>query len=327
MRNLATTMAAIAAIAGVISVNLWRELRAERQLNEGLRTELTEARTMRPAAGLPDPGPMQQPAATVVAAAQAPATDPSPAPAQVGPIPGISPALPGNALEQQLMADPEYRKAFHARQSLALRRQHPGLAEELDLSAAEEGRFFDLLAMHEKGMADVVAGMPRTRSADQGIAAEISRIRQERQRELDDQLLGLLGGTRYGQWQAYQQMAPGRSRAMNMNVQLAQLGVPLNSEQLRPLAAALNAEQRRQTETDRAFQQDLQNADPQSRARLQMDMRRQRAEENNRRLFEAAAPHLTPQQLAPLRAELEAQEAMSRAARRVQQAAQPATAP
>lgn len=323
-------LAAFGVIAGVVSVNLWRELRDERQLTEQLRAELAESMRARPISlpQLPAAAPAQAPT-------PAPATPTLPAAAQVQPTSTIATGIPpppirGNALQQQLLADPEFAKARDAQQRLSVRRANPGLAEELELSAREEEQLFDLLARHTQDTAQELSGITRNGALDPAAVSTLERARQDRQQLLDDALLGMLGGNRFAQWQQYDKARPARSRVMSLNMQLAQSGMSLSEAQMRPLTTALHAEQERQARTTQPTGRDLRNVDTQTRLRMQDEMR-QHNDESNRRMLEAAAPHLTPQQLNMLRTEMEVQQAMSRASSRVQRAlqnaAQPAVAP
>jgi hypothetical protein len=103
LRTLAIASTAAAVVAGIVATHLWRELRAERQLTEELRTQLAGSTAGQSPAPLAAPGIDQR--ASVPMKEQAP--------------PG---ATTIDASEQELLQDPEYRNA---------RRQAEGYAAAL----------------------------------------------------------------------------------------------------------------------------------------------------------------------------------------------------
>ena len=74
MRSLLLICAALLVISGIVSANLWLELRSERQLMISMRTQLIEARAT-PRMPVPPPPVMASP--TPVVAAVAPASAPT----------------------------------------------------------------------------------------------------------------------------------------------------------------------------------------------------------------------------------------------------------
>ncbi|HWL62637.1 MAG TPA: hypothetical protein VNQ32_07560 [Steroidobacteraceae bacterium] len=316
MRKLTLVCAGLALVGGVVSVHLWRELRAERELTAQLRSEVGDLRA----------GALALPAAEGVAAQRSTAEigrAPAPAsqPAAAAPASNLAPA----AVDVQrllvnrsvLLKDPEYRKAALAQARLTLPQRYPGLAEELGLTAEETDRLFDLLAdnqLEQSSMAMSVQ-LGANGMADTAAIEEANRNRQELLRQQEQKLQTELGSSRYAQWQEYQQTLGPRQQVVQLGRTLEGAGVPLNAEQSRPLIAAYAAEQKRQTEDMRRLlgSGPISPADQQ---RLQEERLRVQAD-SNRRLVEAAKSHLSARQVEALQASLDQQLAMNRASNRM----------
>jgi hypothetical protein len=310
MKTLASVCACIALITGIVSVNLWRELRTERQVNMELRTQFNAARL-----------PSGTPAATaivaanvaptaVAAAVEAPVckSDPPPKPTQTAAANTLQNSL---NIQNELMKDPEYRKLRLAQTRLNIERNYPGLAEELGLSDKEADKILALLAEHQIAMTAELQLLTANGNQDQAVMQERARRQQAIRREQDEALRAVLGG-KYSQYQDYQQTLPARQRVTSMGTQLAQAGLPLSAAQTKSLTTAMVAEQQRQTQEARTMPRTPVNpADPDARVKL-LEEQLKRTEDNNRRLVEAAAPHMSASQLAAYRNQMEQQAAMSR---------------
>jgi hypothetical protein len=224
-------------------------------------------------------------------------------------------------MERDLMKDPEYRKLRLAQLRSNIARNYPGLAEELGLSDREADKLFDLLAENQLAMTGETALLTANGSPpDQAAVQQIIQRQQASQREQEAAIRSQLGDAKYAQWQSYQQTRPARQRVMTMNTQLAQAGLPLTDSQSRALTTAMIAEQQRQQQDTQSFARAMGNgnpSDPNFRAQLQEEMRK-RSEENNRRMIDAAAPHVNAKQLAALKDQFEQQAAMSRISSRMQ---------
>lgn len=315
MRSLTLVWAGLALVGGVISVHLWRELRAERELTAQLRSEVGELRAG-PLSLPPDEVPSQRSAAGMVRA-PAPAS-PTAAVVPAGNVP--QPALDVQRLtanRSELLKDPEYRKAALAQARLSLPQRYPGLAEELGLTKEEADRLFDLLAENQLDQTGVMMALPVGANGAPDIAAmeDLNRRRQELLRQHEQELQTELGGNRYAQWQEYQQTLGPRQQVVQLGRTLDSAGVPLSSDQSRPLIAAYAAEQKRQTEDLRR----LLGSGPISPADQQrfQEERLQVQAESNRRLVEAARSHLNARQVEALQASLDQQLAMNRASNRM----------
>jgi hypothetical protein len=184
------------------------------------------------------------------------------------------------------MKDPEFRKARISQARMALKRLYTDLHEEMGLTDAEVERLYDILAEQQAG------GGNNSQQA----------------------LRELLGPARQEKWQEYQQTLTARSRATSMTAMLAQSGHPLTDAQLRPLTTALIAEEK-YMRLNPSPTLNAAGMTPEARALLQEEQVNWQ-EESNRRYLEAAAPYMTPPQLALVRETLENQIAMSRASAR-----------
>jgi hypothetical protein len=143
---------------------------------------------------------------------------------------------------------------------------------------------------------------------------EVNRRRPEMQRRHEEALMTLLGSTRHSQYQEYQQTLPGRHRVVQLNRALESAGMPLTAEQSRPLMAAYVAEQNRQLEDTQRLAASVRGS--QDAARMQEERFELQAE-SNRRMVDAAKPHLTAQQLETMKASLEQQLTINRATQRM----------
>lgn len=316
MRIVASVCAGIALVASMVAVNSWLELRKERKVNAALHQQRSEApgSTSLPLSP-PTPVAVQTTAASAAPAAEAPITrtPPSTSPAMAATL-----GLLQNAADRQkeLLKDPEYRKIQLAQVRASIGRSFPGLAEELGLSEREADKLFDLLAenqltrMAEGSLPAVLGGQ----GDQEALRAQQALFERKQEESIQAQL-----GSKYPQWQAYQQTRPARARVTSMSSQLAQAGKPLTEVQNRALTTALIAEQQRQTQEERSTPRPPSGnpADPGYRAQM-MEESLKRAEENNRRNLEAAAPYISATQLAALREQMERQTSLTRAMLRAQ---------
>jgi hypothetical protein len=319
MKTLASICAGIAVVTSIVSVNLWRELRSERQANVELRTRYTDARTAISAPAMPAPVIANAiPTATTTTAVEAPVCKPDAAPLKPAQTAAANVLENSRNLQIELMKDPEYRKLRLAQQRLNMERNYPGLVEELGLSDKDADKLFDLLAENQLAMSTDSQQLIGSGTPDQTAMEEMTRRQQARQREQEEALRAMLGG-KYSQWQAYQQTRPARSRVMSLGTQLAQAGLPLTDAQTRSLTTAIIAEQQRQAQDARAMTRTapINPADPDSRVKM-MEESLKRTEDNNRRMVEAATPHMSAKQLAAYRDQMEQQTAMSRITMRMQ---------
>lgn len=313
MRTLLLICAVLLMISGIVSANLWLELRNERQTMQTMRTQLVDARA----------APRVSTPPLVVAAAPAPVVTvaaPAPAPSECKPVAENAPraavvANPNPPIsERELLKDPDYRKVRLAQRRLELQRSNPDVAEALGLSPRDADKLLDLLAEYQVRSSELPPVTVQNPRDAQAANAEMTRNRLALQKQQDEAVTALLGTAGMAQWQEYQGTRGARSQAASMGAQLLQVGQPLTSAQLKPLTAALVAEQQRQR-LEVQPRASTTMADPQAREAAQEEAQR-RAEESNRRLLAAIAPSLNPQQLAVFREQFEVQAEMNAVAAR-----------
>jgi hypothetical protein len=314
MRNPMLALAGVAVMGGIVSVILWRELHSERQLSAELRAQLAEAMAQ-PSAQLSG---MRAPAVEATGAASTALPDPKPSGTSLqqitepSAIAGVMGGLTINS--RDMMKDPDYRKARLAQMRMSMLQNYPGLADELGLSRAEADELFNLLAEHQLDMTSVAMQVGPDGQVDPQAMRLMAQNRQEAQRRQEEAVASLLG-SRHAQWQDYQQTRPARQQVMNIGRTLDAIGAPLSDAQRRPLVAAYVAEQKRQQQ-ERTGMREAAARGPQDPAQmLEENFRRQ--SESNRRILDAAAGHLSAEQLDTLRASMEQQLAMNRASSRM----------
>ena len=323
MRTSNTVMAGFAVVVAIVTANLWRELRAERLVTAGLQSQLSESNE-RVRVALEQARQVETAMPVSVAAVIKPVDTvvarPEPAgakPAQPVTNTSLSQVL---RVEQDLMQDPDYRKARLTMLRSSIAQTYPGLVEELGLSEAEARKLFDLLAEGQMALTSTIVTTAGGQ-VDQAAMAEVARNRQAQQRQQEEQIRTMLGDARYPQWQGYQSTRGARVQANSFATSLAQAGMPLGKSQIKSLEAVVISEQK-------SMQQDLQNlarsvnqADPQARSQVQESFQARQAE-GNQRILEGARPYLTPEQERLLRAQFEQQDAVNRAAARVRERTQ-----
>lgn len=298
-RTLLQVCAALCVISVIAAASLWRELRAERERSAAL---LAGRQASLPAAG-------------VTPQTAAPTAIPLSA-ALGGSTPGTeASALPPSATphttppsEQELLNDPEYRKARLAMLRAGIMRAYPGVGEALRLSNEETARFFDLMAETQLAIQQL-----RARAGNrQSTSDEIINNRLALQRQQADSIRELLGESRYRQWLDYQPTRSSRVQATAFAGTLAEAGMPLDSAQLSVLETTVAAEEKRLQQDIVALGRSVDVANPLSRSQAQEALTR-RQEEGSQRVLDAASPYLSAQQRRTLRSYIEQQNAVNRA--------------
>lgn len=317
MRNLALVCGALAVVSSIVSVNLWRELHAAREVNTQLRGQLTQGR--------PAPsGPIEMPQATaptrstpvVQPAAAAPSPAPSTAPAATAARTSVGDAL---AQSRDLLKDPEYRRAALAQRRLNMPQNYPGLVEELNLTPEQADELYDLLAEAQiTQQAELVLPINQSgQPPDLSVMQEYTRRSQELQTRRDDQIAALLGSAGRDQFKAYEQTVPARMQAQNIQRMMETAGMPLTAAQMKPVTDAYIADQQRQRDSLQTLvTQTAGGVSSGSAARL-VELQSELQVERNRSLIEALRPHVTAQQLERMQAQLDQQLAMTRASSRL----------
>lgn len=312
MRNLLLVFGALLVMAGIVSTNLWRNLRTERQANAELRTQFAGAKAC-PAALPPVqssalPAPAGEPAKPATAACAPQTADFMTSQAASAAISaGVVASVTGSG-EQDLLKDPEYRKAQLTVARLKLAQSNPGLAETLGLSESEAGRLFEVMAEHQLKLTAEFAAA--SAAAGGGVPALADAVR--RASSIEDPIRATLGEAKYAQYQDYQRnVRPALTQLASLGSTLTSVGQPLSDSQSRALTTALLAEQQRQRQ-----EAALPRANPNPGAPRglveSLEEGNNRQDEGNRRILEAAAPSLNPAQLATLREQFEKQAASRR---------------
>jgi len=314
MRNFALLCAALAVVSAIVSTNLWRELRAERQLTAQLRAQV--------AAGAPAIPETPRPALPVPVAASA-SPDTQAATAVAPPTATAATSARTNAAlsiinQTELMKDPEYRKAMQAQLRMTLPQNYPDLAEELGLTPEETGELFDLLAEYQFESTSSTIFLAEGGQPDQAAIEEMTRRSQDIQRRQNEALSSMLGAARFEQWKGYQQTQGARVQVAQWGRTLQSAGMPLTATQMRPLTTAYIAEQRRQRDEVQTMARDFAQMGPQEQIQMR-EMSLERQAESNRRMLDVARSHLNAQQLEALQTSMDQQLAMSRAFMRAQQ--------
>ncbi len=316
MRNLALVCGGLAIVSSIISVNLWRELRAERLMVGELRAQLLEQQGRFATVSMPTPGPQVTTPASVPAAAPATAP-PLPESRNNGPQTAaqardsLTDAL---ARQRDLMNDPEYRRARLEQLRLTMPQNWPGVVEELNLTPDQADALFDLLAAQQMKQSELVVPITAVgASPDAAMVRDYTRQVEELTRERDEKVAALLGTAAAERFTAYEQTRPARSQARSMQRQLEDSGMtPLRPEQSRALTDAYISAQ--QAQRDSIQQRVAVGANnPADLLNIQMEIQTER----NRRLVDSVRPHFSPQQVERLQASLEQQLAMNRATMRL----------
>lgn len=316
IRTLTSVFAGLAVASGIVTATLWRELHAERELVAGLQAQLTEATRTASRAPAPRIDATTVPAAAPVASI----------PQQEKPVAAPEAAARTRAdaaqldalTQQEMLKDPEYRKAMAGMMRSSLERTYPDLAEELGLDKAEFDRLLDLLSEQQAAMTAQARPFTPEMQRDQAAMQQMISEQQALRRQQDEAIRAALGDTKYAKWQEYQPTRSPRMQASNYANTLAQAGLPLSGAQVKSLTTVMIAAQK-------SLQQDIRALASPNAAERQSPQQMQEAflnrqTDNNRRILEAAAPHLNAQQLAALRNQFEQQDAMNRASARASEA-------
>ena len=268
MSKIALVLAIIAIGEGAVTLHLVRQVRAERENAQTLQARVTELEQK------------AQPGATFVAVPKqptvanpfAPVGQGEPAPAKVG---ADNSATAGRAIvggftnvgpiplstqdqermreqmqasmerQRTLLRDPEYREAMRAQQKMGLVRSNPNLARDLDLTADQLDRLYDVLAEQSLRSMENTGPMWSV-NGEQPDAAKIQEYQRkamEQQRSNEAELKRALGDTKYREWQEYQSMAGVRWEADRVRTSLASAGVPLDENLAKPLLKSLHEQQ------------------------------------------------------------------------------------
>lgn len=276
MRTVSTILAISLVVASGLALHYSRQAEAARQRVAELDAQLKQ-RESGPAAlaGVPSVRPAQP--VRVTAQVVEPVVTDKP-PGEVGPtVPANVSAL--SDLLQAQMSSPENLARLRETTRMLMRTSHPDLAEALGIAPDEAERVLDLLATQQERFSAVFdesrnSNDPATATRDAAPRLEEHRLRS--QSELQELL-----GSKYPQWQDYQQTQAVWQQRRDLRAVLDAAGTPLSDAQSEALITALSAEQRSINQTPQAMRTPFSRHTP----------------ERRQRLLNAAAPHLTSQQL------------------------------
>lgn len=322
MSRMPLVVTGVVVVATIVSGTLWRDLRSERLLNEQLRQQLAESRAAANVA------PRQVPSVTqpVAGTPQAPESGPAPATRTAAATgmtqmqqdamnlsirastAGILDAALGSATmgvsEQDLLRNPEYRKAELLQRRIRLEQGNPGLAEAVGLSEHEASQLFEAMAEDQLKRTTESAALRAAGSS----AASINALMQGNPAQ--NPVLIVLGEEKFARYQDYtRNVRPALTQVAGIGSMLTAAGQPLSNEQARSLASAMLAEQQRQRQ-DGVAASTVQPGGGGILGVLEQSAARQ--EESNRRLLEAAAPFLSDGQLAAMRKQFDQEAESSR---------------
>jgi hypothetical protein len=314
MKKLLLAIGVLLVISGIVSVNLWRDLRTERLANMELRTQLREA-SLAPSSQVASAHPATTPT-PAVAVPDAPAATTGPAPLAVDTeavMKATAAAFSAGAVaaargsgDAQLLKDPEFRKAQLTMIRLRTAQSNPGLAETLGLSAKEADQLFEVMAERQLNLTTelteaMVGGGPTA-------IPDIARITAGR----EDPARAALGEAKYAQYQEYQRnVRPALTQVASIGSSLTAAGQPMNDSQNRALTAAMMTEQQRQRQEAAMPRPNPSPGVPRGIADT-LTQSANRQQESNRRILEASAATLNSAQLEVLKQQFDQQDATRR---------------
>lgn len=217
-----------------------------------------------------------------------PADTPAPASAPAQPGPGVaSPDL--SALRAQV-SSPETAARAQALVRTMFESNYPDLREVVGLSADEAEKLLALLAANNARLSDAVSS-----PGNASISPQEGTRRMAEHREASEAAVQAMLGSKYSRWQEYEEARPAYQQRRDLRAVLDAAGTPMTDVQDKSLIAALSAEQRN-------FDQQTRDAISQGKP---FDPMARDNPERHQRLLDAAAPHLSPQQLESYRAMLD----------------------
>jgi ribosomal protein L12E/L44/L45/RPP1/RPP2 len=217
-------------------------------------------------------------------------------------------------------------------------RSNPNLARDLDMTAEQLDRLYDVLA--EQSLRAMENNGPLWSAdgarPDAAKMQEYQRKAMEQQRANETELRRALGDGKYREWQEYQSMAGVRWEADRVRTSLASAGVPLDESLAKPLLKTLHEQQMKMMQ--RAAANAASNANASARLAVSssfepasspdmLKMQEQSLEmitQHQKRQREALASVLTPEQLKIVEDEHNAEQQMQRAQLRIMRAQQEA---
>lgn len=319
-------------IFGSASAYFWQGQRGGDERNAALETRVKELETTLAAAQSQPPPSQPPPQLAVVAEPPAPVDDPKPAakaPAKSAPKfaatgVGVVRNGTGNALiaapsvfrvmrTDKLMEDPEYRAAMRSQQRMMMPARYPDLGEALGLQPEEVDKLMDLLTDQEMTGMENRPPIGENGPPDPAATQEWSKQMQQRQRDNEAQLAGLLGDAGLQEWKEYQQTLGARMQVKQLRGIMEGSSDPIRADQVQPLVDAMAAEQQRMLQTQlRGLNNTVPGqqtialvaggsgamhpATPTNQVAM-MEKSLEQTVQNNQRMHDAVAPYLSSRQL------------------------------
>ena len=205
----------------------------------------------------------------------------------------------GREQQRRLLQDPEYRELMRAQQKYSMNHMYGDLEIMLGLTKEESERLRDLIAeqqMRQMENAPVFESAPGV-PPDQAKLREYQQRAEEIQRKNESEIAAMLG-SKYSEWQSYQQNSGARMQVTRLRQALATSDEPLRPDQVKPLVDAV-AQQQKQVEQETRLQmqpQAFRQMDSASRIRMQEEWLERHAQ-SNERIRDAVSSLLSPSQL------------------------------
>lgn len=318
MKHMLLAIGALLVISGIVSVNLWLDLRTERQENTRLTTQLTESimaprtrtTSVQPVATAATAGVADTPVATDVPAPLPTDNEAAMQATAASVSAGAAAAAKGMTGDEQLMKDPEFRKARLTITRLRIAQSHPGLAEALGLSEQEADHLFEVMAETQMNRSAELSEAIAKAGGFGNASALTEALRNGAGQE--NPASAALGEAKYAQYQEYQRnVRPALQQVASIGSSLNAAGQPLNDWQSRTLTAAMLTEQQRLRQEATIAQPVPNPGVPRGMADTLTETAN-RQQESNRRILEASAAILNPEQLEVLKQQFEQQDATRR---------------
>lgn len=301
------------AAASLISVILWHENRAEREVNRQLRAELLDMSPPVAVLGVPEALPAAQ-------------LGPAGRTSMVEEVKSSTLALPvsDHTGNRNLLDDPAYRRARVMQISLALRETYPWLASELGLTQGEEEELFLFLAesrLEQDGVGSIAASIVSGGQVTSPVSQEMMNSHAQVERGREEGVRSLLGESRYAEWRNYNDNLVALQQVFNLGRSYEAAGLPsLNDHQRRAMADAYISELNLEKAISSQLQAEFSLGPAASEARLlqlSQDAEKQR-EGRVARILDAAERHLSQAQVQVLASALRQQLVVQQERKRAQ---------
>jgi len=167
-------------------------------------------------------------------AAPQPAADQSQAPADQRP-----PSPPSSGAIRTLMQSPKATQLMASQQRAIIENRYAALFKTLDLPPDQLAKFKDLLVEKQNAARDVF-NVAREQGLDfRNDRAEIQQLIQQAQADVDTNIVSVIGSDKLAQYQNYDQTAPQRAVAGQVEQRMSYTSEPLTSAQSDQLVALL----------------------------------------------------------------------------------------